>query len=443
MPGEPIPMNIALWGYGRYGKNMLRSIQAHWGGRYRVVAVFDKSIDDDAECLLEGGIPLLNPSKALSEYERGTFEAVVASVVGINQVKEIEESALSLGIPATRLVARDELCPMESFERVSTLELPYGFELHEYKSLFGFHAPLYAYETFLFLFDELGQGLIDNWFVDTFWGDATAFNPAFPFDTDVAPVVNLPGEYCAVTRTWGMNYWHFTYQFLDQIALMEKNRFKGKYILPRAPFAEELMGLANIGEDRILWLDDFDSETIYHFETMFVLARDEYDYKQSAPAMVDAARIIESNAAKRKSDVESYPTRLFVRRIKTRRLLRAEDLLEAYGFQTIIPEDLTVTQQIQYFMNADIVLSPHGANSTNSLYMRPGSVFIETFGRGWVIPCCVETAYLKGIHYLPVVQTPISGTTIGSFSGDYKVNNSILEMAIKSAIQLVGQKGEA
>ena len=431
---------IALWGYSRYGKALLKRIQAYWRARYCVIAVFDSSVNEGEEKLLEGGIPLMNPSKALEKYQQGAFEAIVISVVNDHQYKEIERIVQSLEIPITTLIARDELCPMESFASVSEHDLPYGFKVHEYESVNGFYVPLYSWETHLFLFDDDGHGLLDNWFTDSFWVDATAFNPAFPFDSNVAPSVDLLGEYCAVSRTWGMNYWHFTYQFLDQIALMERIGFKGTYLLPHAPFAIELLGLANIGNDRVLWLDDLDDTMLYRFEKVLVLSQENYCFEQSAPLLIDIANTIRGNAVKLSDNNTSYPSRLFVKRVSSRRLLGVEDLLDAYGFQTIVPEDLTVTKQILYFMHADIVLSPHGANSTNSLFMRPGAVLIETFGRGWVTPCCVETLYLSGVHYLPVVETPIYNGLNVSPHADYKVRRSALEMAIKSAIQLVGEE---
>ena len=436
MAGGSTPKSIALWGYGRYGKRLFQRIKTYWGKRYRVTAVFDGSVESDGVELPEGAL-LLNSSRIAEEYQAGLFDAVIVSVVEKNQHSEIKETLEALGIPSTGLITQAELLPMESFERVSSCSFPFGFMLHEYESLYGFYAPLYMWDTHLFFFDEHGHALIDNWFVEYLQDDPWALNPAFPFDKDVAPVVRLAGDYCAVARYWGKNYWHFTYQLLDQVSLMENSGFKGKYLAPRSSQAEELFTLAEVDLKRIAWLDDFDRNAIYHFERLSIFARKTYSHKQSAQPLLEIAPLIEKNARQAEDVTRVFPSRLFVKRIGTRRLLDVEDYLDLYGFQTIVPEELTVAEQIQYFAHADIVLSPHGANSTNSLYMRPGSVFIETFGKGWVNPCCAETLRGKGIHYFPIVETPIMNSYCSDSVSDYRVDKSILAMAIESAIQLV------
>ena len=72
--------------------------------------------------------------------------------------------------------------------------------------------------------------------------------------------------------------------------------------------------------------------------------------------------------------------------------------------------------------------------------MHEGAVLIETFGKGWVLPVCVYTLDLCGVHYFPVVETPIVYGANRAVEDDYTVDRTILEMIIKSAIQLVGQE---
>ena len=101
-----------------------------------------------------------------------------------------------------------------------------------------------------------------------------------------------------------------------------------------------------------------------------------------------------------------------------------------------MPEELSVTEQILYFHNADIVLSPHGANSTNSIYMRPGTVFIETFPYNFVNACCYDTTYCGGLIYLQVVEPHGEPGGSDDMYRDYTISPRLLEMAIRNAIQL-------
>ena len=191
-----------------------------------------------------------------------------------------------------------------------------------------------------------------------------------------------------------------------------------------------------MNSDRIVWLDDFNQEAIYRFEKAIIIAHETYSFAQSAPLLAAAGEIIARNAESTDDGSIGYPSRLFVKRVGTRKLLGADDLLERYGFTTIVPEELSLVEQIRYFVHADIVLSPHGANSANSHYMRPGSVLIETFGKGYINPWSPEIIKLKGAYYLYCSETPYFGCSSREPVEDYHVDSTILELLINAAIKL-------
>ena len=133
-----------------------------------------------------------------------------------------------------------------------------------------------------------------------------------------------------------------------------------------------------------------------------------------------------------------YPERLFVKRIGSRRLDISENLRARHGFEIIIHEKLSAVEQIHHFANADIVMTPHGANSTNSLYMRPGSVFIETFPNSYVNYCCHYTLNIQGVNYLPVVESFFdSSGSLTSRYRDYRIESRLIDMSIRNAEKLL------
>lgn len=70
-----------------------------------------------------------------------------------------------------------------------------------------------------------------------------------------------------------------------------------------------------------------------------------------------------------------------------RRILNENDLLPGLrdmGFHVISPGKLSLTEQIEAFRNARVVLSPHGAGLTNILFCRPNTTLIEIFPEGGV-----------------------------------------------------------
>ena len=89
------------------------------------------------------------------------------------------------------------------------------------------------------------------------------------------------------------------------------------------------------------------------------------------------------------------------------------------------------------------MISPHGANSANSLFMQPGSVMIETFPNNYIQPLCLETIIRGGVRYLEVVE---SRTQVRfsekkkqerDYNADYMIDEALLEQTIQNALSLV------
>ena len=122
-----------------------------------------------------------------------------------------------------------------------------------------------------------------------------------------------------------------------------------------------------------------------------------------------------------------------MKRIGKRKLLDADKVLAEYGFTTMIPEDYSVKEQMTLFYNADIVFCVHGANSTNCLYMRKGTVFIEAFSSYWMNRCNLYTVVASGVHYLPVSSLETVWENKGGIIRDYKIPDVLLRSAIQNA----------
>ena len=430
---------IALWGYGRFGKRLLEVMRKNWSSRFVVTEVFDKSIGNDGGTVLEGDTPLLDPDMILAEYRAGRFDAVLISVADPDVHAQIASEAESLGIPTVTLVAPDDFRPWDEFENAVAHECPYGFIVHEYSNVYGFYHPLCERVTQPYLFDENGRGLRNLWHLEFTNAEPSIWNPARPLDLQGADVISMSGEYYLGVGMYFKNLWHFTYQTVDKIMSMEKAGFKGRYLLVRAGFTVPLLSLLGLDLQRVVWLDELDPDAIYLFEKVFAAELpDIFSVKLSVEALLDLGRIIGENAG---DDDREYPSRLYVKRIGIRKMLGSDDVLEHYGFTTMVPEDYTLAEQIRFFKHADIVVSPHGAALTNTLFMKPGSVVVETFSNSWIAPLFVEVLRAKGVRYFPVVQSSdLTRTVALENTVDFSVDNTVLSMVIESAIELVGQE---
>jgi capsular polysaccharide biosynthesis protein len=79
---------------------------------------------------------------------------------------------------------------------------------------------------------------------------------------------------------------------------------------------------------------------------------------------------------------KDFSERIYISRenAKYRRVLNepeVKELLGAYGFITVSPEDLSLEEQIAMFAGAKIIIAPHGSGLTNIIFCQPGTKVIE------------------------------------------------------------------
>jgi capsular polysaccharide biosynthesis protein len=88
------------------------------------------------------------------------------------------------------------------------------------------------------------------------------------------------------------------------------------------------------------------------------------------------------------------------------------DFLEELGFQNVILESMTVSEQILVFSSAKVVVAPHGAGLTNTVFCQPKTKVIEIFSPKYVNVCYWSLANQTGLDYyylLGVGQNPPEG----------------------------------
>lgn len=82
------------------------------------------------------------------------------------------------------------------------------------------------------------------------------------------------------------------------------------------------------------------------------------------------------------------PSRIYIsrRNAKYRKVLNEDEILpilDRHGFETILPESLTVEAQAKIFKNAEAIISPHGAGLTNLVFSDRPKVVFEIFSSGF------------------------------------------------------------
>lgn len=426
-------MKIAIWGYGRYGRRMFESLTCFCSKEYEVVRVYDTAYRELKNTEGKLCLQIHNPEKLPEDYKKGLFEKVLLCIFFVSQ--KPKQFLQEHSIPVLHLGREEDLFPLASFEQgKKPFEIGRkGYDFFVVKNLYGAMGN-YDSVSMLYLFDDDGRVVKEH--RDQFDPEYFEhFDYPFVLRHSEAEKIFLEGQFCILTKQHSDNYWHYTYSNLEVVWLLEKAGFQGKYVVPDIEYGSELLRLLDVPSDRIISLSAFEHNRIYVFEEVFYIVPVKpfgEDLVYGSPVLLEAVEYI-----KKKLPVDpSLPKKIFVKRIGKRKLLGADDILTEYGFTTIIPEDYSVWEQIKLFYNADIVFCVHGANSTNCLYMRKGTVFIEAFSSYWMNRCNLFALASQDVAYLPVSSLETVRDNKNGVIRDFTFPESLLRITIQNAFNI-------
>ncbi len=423
---------IALYGYGNYGKKAAESLRYFWDSEYSVTAVFDKALSGQTDTYWN--IQILPPEQVYEEYKRGTFESVMVCIFDRDTQTGLCEWLEGMGVPVFFPGKEEDFAGPEFFQQdndpeISVSEDRYSF--HVYKNMLGATADYNS--QMMFLFNEEGKVNIDHYKKYTPYFKPYLLSYPFRLKDPIPEKVFMNGEYCLIAKMYSTNYWHFTMEIADEVYLMETAGYTGKYIYNENGFSKVLMSLMGVTADRLINIQDLERHKVYVFERLFNINPDGMDeFECSETVLPKMAEKIKKNLKKD----DASPRKLFIKRIGQRKLLNGEDIAIRNGFQIIVPEEYSVMEQMNLFYNADIVISPHGANSTNLLYMNKGAVFAEIFSDIWYThfgDANLRICEACGIHYLQLTGKAYNSSKEKDMKGDYTVDEDALLHLIREA----------
>lgn len=223
---------------------------------------------------------------------------------------------------------------------------------------------------------------------------------------------------------WSLgNLWHWLFESMPKIFLMESAGYKGQYIVNvSSKVVLEGLALMGVGPERIV-----------HCAGPHLIRR------AVIPQVIHWSGLHEHKpllSTIRERLLESAGTldgekRCFIRRVGTRRLLNEAELLDAlqtYDIEVLVPEEHSLREQIAFMSNSALTLSPHGANSALAFFQKRESVLMELFGHDHINNVCnLITIKLLKLLYLPVTQTVLSGQPLGAGASgaeldDYRID---------------------
>ena len=421
-------MNIALWGYKDFGSRMSESLFRYWGGRYTVTGIYDPSKAGAYDHFWD--IKVTDPLQIHSDHAQGLFEKIIVCVTQKPNRDEVTAVLNASGIPVLFPGNPADFVSAEEFATEMS-DRNSGCKIYRCTDVMAARAYHLSWEC-LYVFDRKGRILKDLWKVNDWYDPEALLMYPFPFKDPQPEKIRMPGTYCLLTKLFGNNYWHFTFQNLCDVYFLENAGFNGTYIIPGAPYIRELMLMMGVAPERITSINELSYHKVYVFDEICGVQLDHNNTLLEASVMAAVSRSVRCRLERD----PSYPKYIYIKRIGARKLTNGDELAKKLGFFTVIPEKLSVREQMEYFYNADIVLCPHGANSTNCIYMHEDSVFIEIFSDRWYVDINAEVCHKNRVHHLKAVGKA-SGTAKSGMQDDYIIQANIILPVIKRAYSMI------
>jgi capsular polysaccharide biosynthesis protein len=145
---------------------------------------------------------------------------------------------------------------------------------------------------------------------------------------------------------------------------------------PLQRWQREALALAGVPEERISIAPA--RRSFVRFGEVFAVSRGMSAMPLLIPGALSALAVLAEPAIRRRP----RPRRLYVSRARVARRHVANEaelvaMLERHGFETVHPQTLGVSEQIELFAGAEVVLGSFGSGLTNLIFSPPGTLAIE------------------------------------------------------------------
>jgi capsular polysaccharide biosynthesis protein len=200
-----------------------------------------------------------------------------------------------------------------------------------------------------------------------------------------------------------INYYHFLIDVIPRLGVLalaaELEPPDAWYAPATSRFQSELLQLVGIDDDQRV-----DSNEVPHVraDTLIVPSVPSTWDELHPPWAVGWLR--HHLLDQRTLPTERVPTYIVRTAGTHNRAVRNEAALLSFlrdrGFRVLDPSQLSVVEQIEAFATASVIVSPHGAALANLVFASPGTMVIEIFPAGCVLPLYWRLASgVPGLHY--------------------------------------------
>lgn len=196
------------------------------------------------------------------------------------------------------------------------------------------------------------------------------------------------------------NYSHWLVESLVRVLLF-RPLDDGTYLFLTPPLADwqrQTLALVGIGAERILELEP---QGPTRFREVIAVSRGMGRMPDLRPAGVAALAELASASTERR---RIYCSRAGTHRRHITNEAEVAEVLLRHGFESLRPETLPISEQIDIFAGAEVVFALHGSALTNIAFSRSGTLVIELEAEGFNLGALRWNWILASLREQPFVQ---------------------------------------
>ena len=258
------------------------------------------------------------------------------------------------------------------------------------------------------------------------------------------PLKQIDGSVAVLSGLSGNVYFHWMVDVLPRIELLRRS---GRDLAEidwflvnscQHEFQRETLRILGIPEEKVL-----ESDRLSHIQATELIVPSFAGYLGWPSGW--AIDFLRREFIKEIIPGSSYPKRIYISRSKARyrRVLNEEDVvevLERSGFVSILPESMSLVEQIAHFYHAEVIVAAHGSGLTNTIFSRHGTKVIEL-----VSPHYISHYYWGISQYLKLEHYYLAGEAFECYPiRELMYQNSLTEdilvnlSSLKRMIEVVG-----
>jgi tetratricopeptide (TPR) repeat protein len=255
------------------------------------------------------------------------------------------------------------------------------------------------------------------------------------------PAQMIEGTVAVLSGLSNDMYFHWMFDVLPRIDLLRRagvslDAIDGFLVSDRLPFQQETLSALGIPKTKVLSADRH-----LHIQASQLIVPS----FPGCPAWMPqwACKFLRQVFLNQRAG--SKRQRLYISRSQasSRKLVNEDDvinLLQQFGFISVILESLSVNEQAELFASADVVISPHGGGLTNLVFCNSGTTVIEIFSPNYVYPCYWLVSNLVDLNYYYLLGTVSEGAYLHQlFYPDSRIDDIWVDLsALQSVLKLAG-----